>query len=121
MFRKNCSACHRLEQFGTALGADLGAIFDRGKEPIMVNILDPNREVKPHFIVYTAATDDGQVITGLISGETPTSITIVQANGQPRTLLAARSTSSAAPAARSCPRAWKSKSAFPPWPTCSSI
>lgn len=87
VFRKNCSACHRLEQFGTQLGADLGSIFDRGKEAVMLNILDPNREVKPRFVVYTAATDDGLVVTGLISGETATSITMVQADGQPRTLL----------------------------------
>jgi putative membrane-bound dehydrogenase-like protein len=87
VFRKQCAACHRLEQFGTAVGADLSAIGDRGKEAVLLNILDPNREVKPHYLVYTVATTDGQVIVGLISGETATSITFVQADGQRRTLL----------------------------------
>jgi putative heme-binding domain-containing protein len=87
VFRKQCAACHRLEQFGTALGADLTAIGDRGKEAVLLNILDPNREVKPRYLVYTVATVDGQVIAGLISGETATSITFVQSDGQARTLL----------------------------------
>jgi len=87
VFRKQCAACHRLEQFGTALGADLTAIGDRGKEAVLLNILDPNREVKPRYLVYSVATVDGQVIAGLISGETATSITWVQSDGQARTLV----------------------------------
>jgi putative membrane-bound dehydrogenase-like protein len=87
VFRKQCAACHRLEQFGTALGAELAAIGDRGKEAVLLNILDPNREVKPRYLVYTVATVDGQVIAGLISGETATSMTFVQSDGQRRTLL----------------------------------
>ncbi|WP_298865847.1 PVC-type heme-binding CxxCH protein, partial [uncultured Gimesia sp.] len=45
LFKKVCSACHRLEGVGTAVGADLKAIRDRGKAAVLLNILDPNREV----------------------------------------------------------------------------
>jgi putative heme-binding domain-containing protein len=86
-FRKNCSTCHELENFGTRFGADLHAVGDRGAEAVLLNILDPNREVKPNYLVYIVSTADGQILTGLVSGETPTSLAITQADGTSKTVL----------------------------------
>jgi putative heme-binding domain-containing protein len=86
-FRKNCSSCHELENFGKRLGADLHAVGDRGAEAVLLNILDPNREVKPNYLVYIVSTADGQILTGLVSGETPTSLAITQADGTSKTVL----------------------------------
>jgi putative membrane-bound dehydrogenase-like protein len=86
-FRKNCSGCHQLEEHGQTLGADLHAIGDRGAEAVLLNILDPNREVKPSFLVYTLATTDGQVLSGLITAETATGLAITQADGTRKTVL----------------------------------
>src|SRR4029079_8800025 len=69
-FRKTCTACHQLEGVGTVVGADLSAIRDRGSESILLNVLDPNREVKPQFLTYVVATDDGRSIAGIITEET---------------------------------------------------
>jgi putative membrane-bound dehydrogenase-like protein len=82
-FRKVCAACHRLEDEGTAIGADLQAIRQRGNEAVLLNILDPNREVKPQFLTYVVATTSGQTITGMITDETPTNLTIRQPDGTP--------------------------------------
>ena len=41
-----------------SVGADLAAIRDRGLEAVLLNILDPNREVKPQFLSYVLCTDD---------------------------------------------------------------
>jgi putative membrane-bound dehydrogenase-like protein len=87
VFRKQCTACHRLENEGRAVGADLAAIGDRGVEAVLLNILDPNREVKPKYLVYVLATQDGQIYTGLITGETATSVTLEQADGTRHTIL----------------------------------
>src|SRR5262249_46658831 len=46
LFKKECSACHRLEGVGTQIGAELAAIRNQGNEAILLNILDPNRDVK---------------------------------------------------------------------------
>jgi putative membrane-bound dehydrogenase-like protein len=86
-FRKNCSSCHELEGFGKRLGADLHAVGDRGADAVLLNILDPNREVKPNYLVYIVSTADGQILTGLVSGETPTSLAITQADGTSKTVL----------------------------------
>ena len=85
--QKVCSSCHELEGFGKRLGADLHAVGDRGAEAVLLNILDPNREVKPNYLVYIVSTADGQILTGLVSGETPTSLAITQADGTSKTVL----------------------------------
>jgi putative heme-binding domain-containing protein len=85
-FRKVCAACHQLEGVGTAVGADLKAIRERGLEAVLLNVLDPNREVKPQFLAYVISTADGQAITGMIAEETATSLTIRQPDGTPATI-----------------------------------
>jgi putative membrane-bound dehydrogenase-like protein len=81
VFAKSCSVCHQLEGQGTAVGADLQSIRDRGREAIMLNILDPNREINPKFLAYMVVTTEGRTIVGLIAEETPNNLTIRQADG----------------------------------------
>jgi putative membrane-bound dehydrogenase-like protein len=87
IFKKNCSACHRLEGVGETIGAELAAIKERGADFILLNILDPNREVLPKFITYYAVTDTGRTLTGMIAAETATSITLRRPDGASETLL----------------------------------
>jgi putative membrane-bound dehydrogenase-like protein len=76
VFKKNCSACHKLEGIGTSVGADLKGIRERGLASVMLNILDPNREVKPKYLNYILVTDEGVVLTGMIVSENANTITI---------------------------------------------
>jgi putative heme-binding domain-containing protein len=87
VFRKTCAVCHKLENFGESIGADLKAIKDRGVAAVMLNILDPNREVKPQFLAYVVALDDGTSVTGMIVGETANSLTIKKPDGKSETVL----------------------------------
>lgn len=80
VFKKSCSACHRLEGIGTQVGEDLTAIRNRGMAAVLLNVLDPNREVKPQFHTYVANTVDGRVITGMIQEETANSLTFRRAD-----------------------------------------
>jgi putative heme-binding domain-containing protein len=83
VFQKNCSACHRLENEGREVGPNLAAMKNRGAETILLNVLDPNRELNPEFTEYIVATAQGQVFSGLIAGETATSITLKQGENKP--------------------------------------
>lgn len=81
VFKNNCAACHRLEGIGENVGADLMAIRDRGLESVLLNIIDPNREVKPQYLTYAAELKSGRLVTGMISQETATSLTIRKPDG----------------------------------------
>ena len=87
MFRKICAACHRLEGHGKAVGAELAGITDRGLDAVLLNVLDPNREVKPQFLSYVVATESGQIITGMITAESANSLTIQRSDGTVTTVL----------------------------------
>jgi putative heme-binding domain-containing protein len=87
VFKKNCAACHRIDGVGEQIGAELGAIKDRGADFILLNVLDPNREVLPKFITYYVQTDSGRALTGMIMAETATSLTLRQPDGRSETIL----------------------------------
>ncbi len=89
VFKNVCSACHRLEGVGEAVGADLMAIRDQGAETVMLNILDPNREVKPQYLSYLVMLDSGRTVTGMITAETANGITVRRPDGKGETFLRA--------------------------------
>jgi putative membrane-bound dehydrogenase-like protein len=87
VFKQHCSSCHRLEGVGEAFGADLSAIRDRGLDAVLVNILDPNREVMPQYQTYVVMTTTGTVLTGMIAEESANSLTIRNPDGGQETVL----------------------------------
>jgi putative membrane-bound dehydrogenase-like protein len=82
IYTERCLSCHRAEGQGNALGPDLVTVKTTGKEKLLVNILDPNREVPPQFLAYAIDTKDGESYTGLVVNETPNSVTLRMAFGQ---------------------------------------
>ena len=87
VFKRECTGCHKLEGVGHDLGLPLQNIKNRGPEGILLNMLDPNREVNPTYLNYTVVTEDGRMITGVITAETATSITLTRAEGESDTVL----------------------------------
>lgn len=87
IFKKNCIACHKAEGVGHEIAPNLSTVKARGAETILTNVLDPSREVNPQFVNYMLITDDGRTITGLISAESATAVTLKRAEGQTDTVL----------------------------------
>ncbi|QDU63582.1 Cytochrome c [Planctomycetes bacterium Pan216] len=87
VFTKHCQSCHRVAGKGHVVGPSLAAMVSRGPEAILMNVLDPNREVNPQFLSYVLSTEDGEVITGMIGGETATSVTLQRGKGESDTVL----------------------------------
>ncbi|MFN3189927.1 MAG: PVC-type heme-binding CxxCH protein [Aureliella sp.] len=80
VFEKNCSSCHRLGQEGLGeIGPNLAAMKNRGPQSILLNILDPNREVGPEFENYLLRTHDDEVITGMIRSESANAVELIRA------------------------------------------
>jgi putative membrane-bound dehydrogenase-like protein len=86
VFKNVCSACHRLEGVGEAIGPDLASIKNRGAEAVMTNVLDPNREVLPQYFTYVVTTDADVTITGMITAESANTITIRKADKTSETI-----------------------------------
>src|SRR5204863_4287727 len=81
LFQQRCQSCHRLGNDGFAVGPDLAGARSGGKEKLLVNILDPNREVPPNYFGYTVEIREGENYAGLIVNETASSVTIRQPLG----------------------------------------
>jgi putative heme-binding domain-containing protein len=88
-FSKHCASCHRLEGEGHEVGPDLAALTSRTPAALIESILDPNRAVDERYQSYTALTAEGLALAGLLTGETTTSITLVEQQGKQHTLLRA--------------------------------
>ena len=65
-------------------GAEYGRV---PAQAVLLNILDPNREVQPQFLSYVLVTNTGRIITGMITAETANSITMQRVDGTSETVL----------------------------------
>jgi putative membrane-bound dehydrogenase-like protein len=80
VFKKTCSTCHRLENEGVEVGPDLlSALRNKSREQLLIDILDPSREVDPRYLNYQVMDKAGRSFTGMIAAETASSITLRRA------------------------------------------
>jgi putative membrane-bound dehydrogenase-like protein len=89
VFRQNCAACHRLEDVGYEIGPPLAAFKNRGGDAIVLNVLDPNREVLPQYQQWMFADADGRQHSGIIKAEGEGSITLLRGENATETILRA--------------------------------
>lgn len=88
VFEKACINCHRLGDLGTKdVGPNLATIRAWHPEQLLVNILDPTREVAPAYIGYTLETTSGRVLFGLIVDDGPVSVTLKRPDATVETIL----------------------------------
>ncbi|MFV1966599.1 MAG: PVC-type heme-binding CxxCH protein [Pirellulaceae bacterium] len=87
VFKRECASCHKLEGQGHDLGLPLQNVKSRGPEGILSQVLDPNREVNPTYLNYSVLTVEGRLMTGMITSETATSITLTRGEGEADTIL----------------------------------
>jgi putative membrane-bound dehydrogenase-like protein len=88
VFKKTCATCHRLENEGVEVGPDLlSALRNKTREGLIIDILDPSREVDPRYVNYLVTTKAGRILTGMIALETPTSLTLRRAEKAEDTIL----------------------------------
>lgn len=82
IYLARCSSCHRLGGAGFAVGPDLVTVKNSGKDHLLVNILDPSREVAAQYIAFQVDTKDGESLIGIMANETTSSITLRQPYGK---------------------------------------
>lgn len=66
----SCYRCHEYNGRGATIGPDL-TTFGRGasRERILQSMLEPSREIAPHYVPWIIETKDGRTLNGLYIGE----------------------------------------------------
>jgi putative membrane-bound dehydrogenase-like protein len=86
VFEKRCATCHRVFDVGIQFAPDISDSREKTPEQLLVDIIQPSRSIDANFFSYTAITTSGQVHTGVLAGETSTTVTLKQAEGKSVTL-----------------------------------
>jgi len=87
IFRKICSACHKVGNTGHQVAPDLASVKNKSEADLLLAILDPNREAQPNFNTYTVVTAQGRSFNGIIAAETANSITLKRAEAKQDVVL----------------------------------
>ena len=87
IFKKECAKCHTHSGEGGKVGPDLTGMAAHPKSELIVHILDPSRSVEGNFLQYTVSTVEGRILSGLLAGETKTSVDLLDAEGKKQTIL----------------------------------
>jgi putative membrane-bound dehydrogenase-like protein len=81
-----CMPCHRAAGQGFAVGPDLITVKSKGRDGLLAAILDPNKEVTSQYIAYTINTKDGQTLSGIITKDEASSLTLKMIGGAETTV-----------------------------------
>jgi putative heme-binding domain-containing protein len=76
LFQNTCAVCHHLYDFGADVGPDLTHANRKDRDFLLLSIVDPSATIRSEYLSYIIHTTDGQVLTGLIGAQTPSSITL---------------------------------------------
>ncbi len=87
VLRRECLTCHRWRDQGQDVAPNLETIRNRTADEILVNVLDPNREVSPNYVEYVVVLKDGRNTSGVIVAETGGSITVRKPEGRQEVIL----------------------------------
>jgi putative heme-binding domain-containing protein len=82
-----CATCHKVGGQGGDAGPDLSQIggkFDRTH--LIESILDPSAEILQGYHATVIETRAGRIVTGIVKSESPTAVTLLDAEGKPITV-----------------------------------
>lgn len=82
VFKKNCSACHKLGKVGEMIGPQLDGVGVRGAARLLEDMLDPNRNIDTAFRTVLITTVDGKVVTGLKRRQEGAELVLANAEGK---------------------------------------
>ena len=74
-----CSSCHKLSGIGHEIGPDLAKLDHKHTaREILADILDPSARICDQYQQWRIETTAGKVVTGLIVGETPEVVRLIE-------------------------------------------
>jgi putative membrane-bound dehydrogenase-like protein len=82
LFTKHCATCHKLEGEGASLGPDLTHANRADRDYLLISLVDPSAVIRKEHLSHIAETKDNRLITGLITAQTPNTLTLTNAKGE---------------------------------------
>jgi putative heme-binding domain-containing protein len=86
VFKEHCGKCHKLFEEGEDIGPDLTTANRKDRQYVLVSTVDPSSYIRTDYLSVQVVTDDGRILSGLITEETPTTITLVNSNSESTTI-----------------------------------
>jgi putative heme-binding domain-containing protein len=89
LFKRNeaaqCLRCHAVNGKGGVVGPPLEHIADRlSSEELLTSIINPNASISPGYGVVILTLNDGEELSGIVSAETTSELTLKIGNKPPR-------------------------------------
>ncbi len=84
LFAEHCASCHRIDGVGFVVGPDISDSRTKTPAALLTAVLDPNAGIDASYVTYNVVTLDGEVIVGLLAGESSDAVTLQLAGGQTR-------------------------------------
>lgn len=81
LFQQHCLTCHTMFGLGRQVGPDLTGAGHKPKATLLVDLLDPSRQMSPDFLAYTLTTRGGRVLSGLLVAESASGVTLRRGEG----------------------------------------
>jgi hypothetical protein len=101
-----CAVCHKVGEKGGTVGPDLTRPRQKDLLSLYRAIAAPSDEIRPDYVPYTIATNDGQVAAASSAPRGPIRSACSTPTGGPRSSSDRKSSSSGRAARRSCRSAW---------------
>lgn len=87
----NCRNCHQVGSVGKKIGPELSGIGTQlTPAELLHGILNPSAEIDPKYRSRQIITEDGKVVSGIVTKETDKSVTIADSQGEVQTIATDR-------------------------------
>ena len=86
VFKTVCAQCHKMYDEGAEVGPDITRNGRNDWNQLLQNVLDPSAVIGPGYQARTVVTDDGRVLTGLPTEESPQRIVLKIQGGKLETI-----------------------------------
>jgi putative heme-binding domain-containing protein len=87
VFRRVCTACHKVDDRGYDFGPDLSDVGKRlSRRELIESIIEPSKKVDAKYVTSTVITVDGKALVGFVKDKTEDSLTLLMQEGKQQKL-----------------------------------